>query len=168
MSADGSVTINYQVGNTAWVSSVTRTNEVLFNAPEPPPPPIYALNRTVAEPIAHSACALVLACMANRMLPSVFTGAGAPAPITFKVTVNPRAVADNLLGVAGTTSTFDVLRNDTMPQSGTSATIVSFTQPTNGMLVAGSVPGTLRYTPTPASRGMIYSPIHRSTTWGRR
>ncbi len=82
-----------------------------------------------------------------------FTGAGAPEPITFKVTVNPRAVADNLLGVAGKTSTLDVLRNDTVPQSGTSATIVSFTQPANGTLVAGSVPGTLRYTPNTGFTG---------------
>ncbi len=135
------------------VSSVTRTNEVLFNAPgtatssdlrtQPTSGGTSRTLRVRPRPGLYGESNVTLG----------FTGAGAPASITFKVTVNPRAVADNLLGVAGKTSTLDVLRNDTVPQSGTSATIVSFTQPANGTLVAGSVPGTLRYTPNAGFTG---------------
>jgi surface-anchored protein len=147
MNADSSTTINYQITNSAWVSSVTRTNESLFNTPgtssssdlrtQPTSGGTLRTLRVRPRPGLYGESDVTLG----------FTGAGAPGPSSFKVTVYPRAIADNLLGVAGKTSTFDILRNDTAPQIGSSVSIVSFTQPTNGTLVAGSVPGTLRYTP---------------------
>ena len=153
MSADGSVTLNYQITSSAWVSSVTRTNTTLFNAPatstgsdlrtQPNSGGTSRSLRIRPRPGLYGESFVTLA----------FTGTSPPPSSTFKVTVHPRALADNLLGVAGRTSTFDLLQNDTRPQSPTTITLQSFTQPANGTLVAGSLPGTVRYTPSTGFTG---------------
>lgn len=152
MDADGSVTLNFQMGNGSWVPSVTRSHSTLF--------------RTVGTSISNDL--RLQGTGTNRTLrirpaPGLYgtssvsltiTGdAGGPTTSTFNVTVNPRALADNVLGVADRTSTFEVLRNDTLPASGTSVALLSHTQPVNGSVVAGTVPGTLRYTPAAGYTG---------------
>ena len=153
MSADGSVTINYQISDSSWVSTVTRTNTTLFNAPgtsissdlrtQPTSGGTSRSLRIRPRPGLYGESDVTLG----------FTGTTPPGSSTFTVTVNPRAVADNLLGVTGRTSTFDILQNDTRPEAGTSIVLQSFTQPANGTLVAGSVPGTVRYTPASGFSG---------------
>jgi surface-anchored protein len=148
MSADGTVTLNYQITNSAWISTVTRTNTTLFNAPSTSTgsdlrtqPNSGGTSRTLRirpRPGLYGESFVTLS----------FTGTAPPGPFTFKVTVNPRALADNLLGISDKTTTFDILQNDTKPQSSTTISLQSFTQPANGSLVAGTVPGTVRYTPT--------------------
>jgi surface-anchored protein len=152
MTEDTSLTLYYRMGNASWTPSVTRTNATLF--------------RTVGTSSTHDL--RLQDSGADRRLrlrpaPAIYgtsevtitiTGdAGGPTQSTFQVTVVPKAVADNLLGVPGRTSTFDVLRNDTKPQPATSIALQSFTQPAHGTLVEGSVPGTLRYTPVSGFTG---------------
>jgi large repetitive protein len=77
---------------------------------------------------------------------------------TFTVTVNslwdpPVANADNFFAKQASTSTLDVRFNDSIVETSSTVTIQSFTQPTNGTLVAGTVPGTLRYTPNSGYTG---------------
>jgi surface-anchored protein len=77
---------------------------------------------------------------------------------TFTVTVNslwdpPVANADNFFAKQGSTSTLDVRFNDSIVEATSTVTIQSFTQPANGTLVAGTAPGTLRYTPNSGYTG---------------
>jgi surface-anchored protein len=146
MNADGTLTINFQMGNSAWTPSVTRTNTTLFRTIGTSSTNDLRLQGTGTNRTLRIRPAPGLYGESDVSL-TIAGAVGGPTTTTFKVTVNPRAVADNLLGLPGKTSTFDLFQNDTNPQPGTSVAIASFTQPTNGTLVAGSVPGTLLFTP---------------------
>lgn len=146
MDADGSVTLNFQMGNGFWVPSATRSNADLFNSVGTSSTNDIRFqgtgtNRTLRlRPTGGR--------YGSSSISLTITGApGGATTTTFQATVRPRAVADNLLGVAGKTSTFDILRNDTQPAAGTEVLLQSFTQPAHGTLVAGPVAGTVRYTP---------------------
>lgn len=146
MDADGSFTINFQMGNGTWLPSATRTNADLFNSVG------TASTNDIRFQGAGTNRTIRLRPTAGRygsssVSLSITGDAGGPTTTTFQVTVRPRAVADNVLGVSGRTSTFDILRNDTLPAAGTEVVLQSFTQPAHGTLVAGTVPGTVRYTP---------------------
>jgi surface-anchored protein len=152
MNADGTFTINFQMGNGTWTPSVTRTNATLFRTVGTSSTTDLRLQGTGTNRTLRIRPAPGLYGESDVSLTITGDPSG-PTTTTFKVSVNPRTVADNLFGASGKTSTFDLFRNDTAPQAGTSATIISFTQPANGTLVAGSVPGTLRYTPNSGFAG---------------
>jgi surface-anchored protein len=146
MSADSTLTLNFQMGDGAWTPSVTRTNTTLFRSVGTGSTSDLRLQGTGTHRTLRLRPAPGL--YGESDVTITITGdPDGPTDTTFKVTVVPRALADNLLGVADRTSTFDVLRNDTQPHAGTSITVQSFTQPANGTLVEGTIPGTLRYTP---------------------
>lgn len=165
MNADGTLTLQFQMGNSAWTPSVTRTNESLFRSVGTSSTHDLRLQGSGINRSLRIRPAPGLYGESNISL--IITGdSGGPTTTQFKVTVNPRAVADNLLGVAGKTSTFNLLRNDTVPRLGSSAVIASFTQPANGTLVVGVVPGTLRYTPNQGYLGedlFTYTVLYDST-----
>lgn len=152
MDADASFTINFQMGSGSWTPGATRTNADLFNSVG------TASTNDIRFQGSGTNRTLRLRPTAGRYGASsisvTITGdSGGPTTTTFQVTVRPRAVADNVLGVAGRTSTFDLLRNDTPPAVGTEVVLQSFTQPAHGTLVAGPVPGTVRYTPDAGHTG---------------
>jgi surface-anchored protein len=152
MQADGTLTINYQMGDGSWTPSVARTNTALFRSVGTGSTNDLRLGGAGANRTLRLRPAPGL--YGGSDLTITITGApGGATSSTFHVTVTPRAVADNLLGVANRISTFDVIRNDTQPQSGTVITLQDFTQPAHGALVAGTIPGTLRYTPEPGFSG---------------
>jgi surface-anchored protein len=69
--------------------------------------------------------------------------------------VNPRAQADNnLLGIPGKTSTFDVLANDARPLPGHTFTITGVSGASNGTLVIAPDGKTIRYTPSDLTTGI--------------
>jgi surface-anchored protein len=152
MEADGSVTLNFQMGNSSWVPSVTRSNSTLFRTVGTSSTNDLRLQGTGTNRTLRIRPAPGLYGTSSVSL-TITGNAGGPTTSTFNVTVNPRVLADNVLGVADRTSTFEVLRNDTQPASGTSVTLLSHTQPVNGSVVAGAVPGTLRYTPASGYTG---------------
>lgn len=152
MEADGSFTIHFQMGNGSWMPSATRTNADLFNSVG------TASSNDIRFQGTGTNRTLRLRPTAGRYGSSgvsltIAGGAGGPTTTTFQVTVVPRAVADHVLGISGKTSTFDILRNDTLPAAGTEVVLQSFTQPAHGTVVAGTVPGTVRYTPAAGHTG---------------
>ena len=152
MSADSSITLNYQMGSGTWSPVVTSTNTTLFRSIGTGSGDDLRLQGTGTNRTLRIRPAPGL--YGESFVTITITGAaGGPTASTFRVTVNPRAVADNVLGVAGRTSTLDVLRNDTLPQAGSSVIMQSFTQPANGTIVAGTIPGTLHYTPATGFTG---------------
>lgn len=146
MTEDTSLTIHYKMGNGNWTPTVTRTNTKLFRTVGTGSTSDLRLQDSGTDRRLRLRPAPGIYGESDVTI-TITGGPGAPTQTTFKVTVVPRAISDNLLGVPGTTSTFDVLQNDTRPQVDTSVAFQSFTQPAHGTLVEGSVPGTLRYTP---------------------
>lgn len=147
MDADSSgITINYQMGNAVWTPAVTRTNTTLFRSVGAASTDDLRMqgsgqNRTLRIRPAPGL-------YGSSQVSITITGdAGGPTTTTFLVTVNPRVVADNVLAPPGRTSTFNLTRNDTHPAPSTSAVMQSFSQGANGSVIAGPLPGTLRYTP---------------------
>lgn len=159
VTADESFTLGYTITNSAWVTSVTRSNTTLFNNPG-----TGSTSDLRTQPSSGGTARTLrirpsdLSTRAGRYgLSTVtlgFTGTGAPAAQTFNVRVNPRAVADNnLLAIPGTTSTFDVLANDVVPIEGHIFTITSVSTPANGTLEIAPGGKLLRYTPTNLETG---------------
>jgi surface-anchored protein len=159
LTADESFALNYTVTNSAWVTSVTRSNTTLFNAPG-----TGSTSDLRTQPTSGGTARTLrirpadLSTSAGRYgLSTVtlgFTGPEAPASQTFNVRVNPRAVADNnLLGIHGTTSTFDVLANDVIPIAGHTFNITSVSTPANGTLAIAPGGKLLRYAPNPTHNG---------------
>lgn len=152
LNADGAMTINYQMDDGTWTPSVSRSNSILFRSVGTSSGADLRLQgsgtiRTLRLRPAPGT-------YGESFVTLTLSGAlGGPISSTFKVTVNPRAVPDHLFGVAGRTSTFDLLQNDTPPHPGSGISLQGFTQPINGSLVAGEFPGTVRYTPAPGFSG---------------
>ena len=146
MNADGTFTLNFQIGNSAWVPSVTRSNTSLFRTVGTSSTNDLRLQGSGTNRSLRIRPAPGLYGSSDVTLTITGDPAG-PTSSTFVVTVLPRAQSDHLLGVVGGTSTFDILRNDTRPLPGTGILLQSFTQPASGTLTAGEIPGTLRYTP---------------------
>jgi surface-anchored protein len=155
ISADGTLTINYQIGDGTWTPSVSRSNSSLFRTVGTSSSADLRLQGTGTNRTLRLRPAPGLYGESSVTL-TIIGAPGGPTSSTFKVTVNPRAVADHLFGVAERASTFDLLRNDTSPQPGSSITLQSFTQPANGTLVAGEFPGTVRYTPASGFAGQDF------------
>ena len=159
LTADESFTLNYAISNASWVTTVTRSNTTLFNAPGTgstsdlrTQPTSGGTARTLRIRPGDNSTAAGRYGLSSITLG--FTGSGAPAAQTFNVRVNPRAVADNnLLGIPGTTSTFDVLANDAVPIAGHSFNITSVSTPANGTLSIAPGGKRLRYTPNPTHNG---------------
>jgi surface-anchored protein len=147
MTEDTTLTLNYKMVNGAWTPTVTRTNTTLFRSVGTGSTTDLRLQDSGADRRLRIRPAPGIYGVSDVTI-TITGDAGGPTQSTFQVTVVPRAVADNLLGIPGTPSTFDVLRNDTKPQPGTLVALQGFTQPAHGTLVEGSVPGTLRYTPS--------------------
>ena len=124
MDADASVTVNYQIPDTTWVSSASRTNITLLKSVGTSSSSAIRLQptsggtaRTLRIKPDDRSTSVGFYGISNVTL--ALAGSGAPPLPTFLVRVNPRAVADNnLLGIPGTTSTFDVLANDVIPLPG--------------------------------------------------
>ena len=159
LTADESFTLNYTITGSTWVTSVTRSNTTLFSAPgtgtssdlrtQPTSGGTARTLRIRPSDLSTSAGRYGLSTVTLG-----FTGTGAPASQTFNVRVNPRAVANNnLLGIPGTTSTFDVLANDVVPIAGHSFNITSVSTPANGTLSIAPGGKRLRYTPNPTHNG---------------
>jgi surface-anchored protein len=159
LTADESFTLNYSLADAAWVTSVTRSNTTLFNTPGTgstsdlrTQPSSGGTARTLRIRPKDNSTRAGLYGLSTVALG--FTGSGAPAAQTFNVRVNPRAVADNnLLGIPGTTSTFDVLANDVVPIAGHTFHITSVSTPANGTLSTAPGGKHLRYTPNPSHNG---------------
>ena len=171
MTEDTSLTLYYKMGG-EWTLTVTRTNTTLFRTVGTGSTSDLRLQDSITDRRLRLRPAPGIYGESNVTI-TITGDPGGPTQSTFKVTVVPRAIADNLLSVPGRTSTFDVLRNDTKPQPGTTIALQSFTQPANGSIVAGSVPGTLRYTPTNGFTGndtftytSIYNTGDTATTTG--
>ena len=157
MNEDGDVTVNFTVadvetaGGTLAVTG-TRTNTALFTSIG-----TSASSRLRLATVSGGDRSLRVRPTANLDGTSSVTltvSDGALTALrTFTITVNPvwdppTVRADNLLAPPGQTTTFDILQNDTiLPEPGQSFTLQSFAQPANGVLAAGEVPGTVRYTP---------------------
>jgi surface-anchored protein len=159
LTADESFTLNYAITNSAWGTIVTRSNTTLFNAPGTgstsdlrTQPATGGTARTLRIRPADLSTSAGRYGLSNVTLG--FTGSDAPASQSINVRVNPRAVADNnLLGIPGTTSTFDVLANDVLPIAGHSFHITSVSSPANGTLAIAPGGKFLRYTPNPTHNG---------------
>lgn len=158
LTADESFTLNYAISNASWVTTVSRSNTTLFNTPgtgttsELRTQGTGTTNRTLRIRPGDNSTAAGRYGLSSITLG--FTGSGAPAAQTFNVRVNPRAVADNnLLGIPGTTSTFDVLANDVIPIAGHTFNITSVSTPANGTLAIAPGGKLLRYTPNPTHNG---------------
>lgn len=147
MDADSSgITINYQMGSAAWTPSVSRTNATLFRTVGTASTDDLRMqgsgqNRTLRIRPAPGLYG------SSQVAITVTGDSGGPTTTTFQVTVNPRVVADSVLAPPGRTSTFQLTQNDTLPAPSTTAVMQSFTQGANGSVVAGPLPGTLRYMP---------------------
>ena len=153
MDADSSgITINYQMGNAAWTPAVTRTNTTLFRSVGTASTDDLRMQGSGQNRTLRIRPAPGLYGESNISI-TITGDAGGPTTTTFKVTVNPRVVADNVLAPPGRTSTYNLTRNDTLPAPSTSVTMQSFTQGANGSVVAGPLPGTLRYTPNTGFTG---------------
>ncbi|MBL9129621.1 MAG: choice-of-anchor M domain-containing protein [Verrucomicrobiaceae bacterium] len=153
MDADSSgITINYQMGNAAWTPAVTRTNPTLFRTVGTASTDDLRMQGSGQNRTLRIRPAPGLYGESNVSI-TVTGDAGGPTTTTFKVTVNPRVVADNVLAPPGRTSTYNLTRNDTLPAPSTSVTMQSFTQGGNGSVIAGPLPGTLRYTPNAGFTG---------------
>lgn len=171
MTENTSLTLYYKMGG-AWTPTATRTNTTLFRSVGTGSTSDLRLQDSGTDRRLRLRPAPGIYGESDLTL-TITGGPGGPTQSTFKVTVVPQAIADNLLGITGRTSTFDVLRNDTKPQPGTSIALQSFTQPDHGSIVVGSVPGTLRYTPTHGFSGndtftytSIYNTGDTATTTG--
>ena len=146
MNDDTTVTINYQLGNAAWVPSVTRTNTTLFRSVGTGATSDIRLqgtgtNRTLRLRPAPGR-------YGESFISITINGDPAGATTsTFKVTVRPVALPDNLLAIPDQTSTLNVLQNDTRQADGSIFTLQSFTPPAHGSMVIGSGGKFLRYTP---------------------
>jgi len=159
LTADDSYTLGYSITNSAWVTTVTRSNTTLFNTPTTSTssdlrtqPTSGGTARTLRIRPKDNSTSVGLYGLSTVTLG--FTGAGAPASQTFNVRVNPRAVADNnLLAIPGTASTFDVLANDAIPIAGHTFTITSVSTPANGTLQIVEGGAYVRYTPTQLETG---------------
>ena len=164
MDEDGNVTVNFTVNDVETTSlptnavTGTRTNTTLFSSIG-----TSAASRLRLQGGPGAARTLQVRPVANLSGTSnvtlTVTDGLLTASRTFTITVNsiwdaPTVRADNLLAIPGKTSTFDLLRNDTIvPEAGQSFSLQSFTQPSNGALVLGEVAGTLRYTPSTGFTG---------------
>ena len=147
MDADSSgITINYQMGNAAWTPAVTRTNSTLFRSVGTSSGDDLRMQGSGQNRTLRIRPAPGLYGESNVSITITGDAAG-PTTTTFKVTVNPRVVADNVLAPPGRTSTCQLTRNDTLPAPATSVVMQSFTQGANGSVIAGPQPSTLRYTP---------------------
>ncbi len=153
LEADGQFTVHYQIPDASWISSATRTNTTLFQSVGTSTssslrlqPAAGGTSRTLRiRPNDRSTSAGLYGVSAVTL---VLSGTGAPTVPSFLVTVNPRAVADNqLLGIPGTTSTFDVLANDVIPLPGHAFSITSVTSPAHGTLDISNSGSLVRYTP---------------------
>ncbi|HYF34376.1 MAG TPA: choice-of-anchor M domain-containing protein, partial [Prosthecobacter sp.] len=159
VTADESFTVNYTIANSSWVTVVTRSNTTLFNTPGTgtssdlrTQPTSGGTSRTLR--IRGSDQSTAAGVYGSSTVTLGFTGSGAPAAQTFNVRVNPRAVVDNnLLGIPGTTSTFDVLANDCIPLAGHTFTITGVSPPTHGTLEIAPGGSFLQYTPTDLTTG---------------
>lgn len=163
LDADSSFTINYQMGNAAWTPSVTRTNTTLFRSVGTSTSDDLRMQGSGQNRTLRIRPAPGLYGESNVSI-TITGDAGGPTTTTFKVTVNPRIVADNVLAPPGHTSTFNLTRNDTLPAPSTSAVMQSFTQGANGSVIEGPQAGTLSYTPNVGFTGsdqftytMLYS-----------
>ena len=156
MNEDGDVTINITIGDLETAAGSltyagTRTNTTLFPTIGTSSSHRLRLGGTGANRTLRIRPAANLSGESDVTL-TVGDGSTTTS-VTFKITVNPVydppvVRADNLLGVPGRTSTFDLLRNDSAgAEPGQTISLLSFTQPSSGTLVAGTVPGTVRYTP---------------------
>lgn len=146
MDADTTFTINFQMSDGSWVPSVTRTNTTLFRSVGTGSTSDLRLqgtgtNRTLRLRPAPGK-------YGESFISITITGdPEGPTTSTFKVTVRPVTLPDNLLAIPDRSSTLDVLRNDTQPTDGSSFTLQSVTQPAHGELVITNNGATLRYTP---------------------
>lgn len=146
MDADTSFTLSFEMGDGAWVPSVTRTNTTLFRSIGTGSTSDLRLqgtgtNRTLRLRPAPGK-------YGESFVSITITGdPSGPTTSTFKVTVRPVTLPDNLLAIPERSSTFDVLRNDTQPADGSIFTIQSFTPPAHGVLAITRDGATLRYTP---------------------
>ena len=164
MDEDGNVTVNFTVNDIETTNlpsnavTGTRTNTTLFSSIG-----TGTSSRLRLQGGPGAARTLQVRPVANLSGTSdvtlTVTDGSLTASRTFTITVNsvwdaPTVRADNLLAIPGKTSTFDLLRNDTIvPEPGQSFSLQSFTQPSNGALVLGEVAGTLRYTPSSGFNG---------------
>ena len=164
MNEDGNVTVNFTVNDIETTNlpsnavTGTRTNTTLFSSIG-----TGTSSRLRLQGGPGAARTLQVRPVANLSGTSdvtlTVTDGSLTASRTFTITVNsvwdaPTVRADNLLAIPGKTSTFDLLRNDTIvPEPGQSFSLHSFTQPSNGALVLGEVAGTLRYTPSSGFNG---------------
>lgn len=147
MDADSNgITINYQMGNAAWSPAVTRTNSTLFRTVGTASTDDLRMQGSGQNRTLRIRPAPGLYGESNVSI-TITGDAGGPTTTIFKVTVNPRVVADNVLAPPGRTSTFHLTRNDTLPAPATSVVMQNYTQGSNGSVTAGPIPGTLRYTP---------------------
>ncbi len=154
MDADASVTVNYQIPDATWVSSASRTNITLLKSVGTSSSSAIRLQptsggtaRTLRIKPDDRSTSVGFYGISNVTL--ALAGSGAPTLPTFLVRVNPRAVADNnLLGIPGTTSTFDVLANDVIPLPGHAFAITAVTTPAHGTVEISASGSLVRYTPT--------------------
>lgn len=150
--ADTTFLLNYQISDAAWVPSVTRTNTTLFRS--------IGTGSTSDLRLQGSGTKRTLRLRpapgkyGDSFISITITGdSNGPATSTFKVTVRPVTLPDNLLAIPNSSSTFDVLRNDTKPVDGSSFTIQSFTSTAHGALAIAGDGTRLRYTPEPGYLG---------------
>ena len=165
LGSDDSFTLNYTTASSGWVTNVTfveHDNANLIGA--------HGTGSTSdlrTQPATSGATARTLRIRGRDNSTRVgeygtasvtlgFTGSGAPTNThTFGVRVNPRAGADNnLLGIPGTTNTFDVLSNDANPLPGHTFNITGVSGATNGTLSIAPNGKTLLYTPTNLTTGI--------------
>ena len=158
LGADDLFNLNYTVTSSAWVTNVTfveidnanlinshgtgSTNDLRTQSTS------GGTARTLRNRANDRSTAIGEYGTANITLS--FTGSGAPTNThTYGLRVNPRAQADNnLLGIPGTTSTFDVLANDARPLPGHTFNITGVAGANNGTLAIAPDGKTLRYTPS--------------------
>lgn len=150
MDEDGDVTVSFTIGDAETAAASLVVSRTTANATLLPTSRLTlggsGASRTLRiRPTAN------LSGTGNITL-SVRDGGNTTTTRVFSVTVNsvwdaPVANADNFFAKQGTTTTLDVRYNDTIAETSSTVTIQSFTQPANGTVVAGTVPGTLRYTP---------------------
>ena len=158
MNEDGDVTVSFTVadaqtaGGSLTVSG-TRTNTTLF-----PSIGTSSSHRLRFATVSGGNRSLRVRPAANlhgssSVSITVTDAGGLTASATFTITVNsiydpPNLKADNLFAPADKTSTFDLFRNDAAgAESGQTFMLHSYTQPASGLLLPGSLPGHLRFTP---------------------
>jgi surface-anchored protein len=165
LGGDDSFTLNYSVANSAWVTSITFVEHDNVNLLNNHGTGSTSDLRTL--PNTSGAAARTLRIRGKDNSTSVgeygtanitlgFTGSGAPTNThNFNLRVNPRATADNnLLGIPGTTSTFDVLANDAKPLPGHTFNITGVSGASNGTLTIALDGKTLLYTPIGETSGI--------------